>query len=57
MASLLSIAFPGSLSGPDYLSKVAASEGSVAAGVFIHSIAAMLVLFGAIGSMSPAKWV
>jgi hypothetical protein len=39
-ASLVSVAFLGSVSSPDYLTKVAASEGQVAAGVLIRFIAA-----------------
>jgi Domain of unknown function (DUF4386) len=39
-ASLVSVAFLGSVSSPDYLTKVAANEGQVAAGVLIRFIAA-----------------
>jgi len=39
-ASLLSIAFLGSLDGPDYLTKIAANEGQVTVGVLVRFIAA-----------------
>jgi Domain of unknown function (DUF4386) len=39
-ASLVSVAFLGSVSSPDYLTQVAANEGQVAVGVLIRFIAA-----------------
>jgi hypothetical protein len=39
-ASLLSLAFLGSVGSPDYLTEIAANEGQVAAGVLIRFIAA-----------------
>ena len=40
VASLLSLAFLGSVGSPDYLTKIAANEGQVALGVLIRFIAA-----------------